>query len=127
MTMPLFKRAPAGDAEGFLAAISADAITEDEMTVVRVAGKKIILTRRAGRLYAIDASPAGLMLLLHLPPGREDEEAVRKLAEAGIESQTLSGHFAGRRKEQGLLLSFAGFSEDDLRRSARKLIEVLDD
>jgi len=56
MTMPLFKRAPAGDAEGFLAAISADAITEDEMTVVRVAGKKIILTRRAGRLYAIDSA-----------------------------------------------------------------------
>lgn len=80
-----------------------------------------------GRLYRIDASPAGLMLLLHLPAGRSDDEAMRRLAEAGIETQTLSGHYAGRRKEQGLLLSFAGFTEDGLRKSACKLIEVLDE
>ena len=33
-----------------------------------------------GRLYEIDASPAGLMLLLRLPEGASDEEAVRRLA-----------------------------------------------
>ncbi len=54
--MPLFKRTPAGDAEGYVATVPVAAVTEDEMTIVRVAGKKIILTRRAGRLYAIDSA-----------------------------------------------------------------------
>ena len=57
--MPLFKRAPAADAEGFVATVPAIAVTEDEMTTVRVAGKKVILTRRAGRLYAIDSACPG--------------------------------------------------------------------
>jgi hypothetical protein len=46
--------------------------------------------------------------------------------EHGIESQSLSGHYAGRKRKQGLLLSFAGFTEDEIARAARKLIEVLD-
>lgn len=78
-----------------------------------------------GRLFHIDASPAGLMLLLRLPKGRSDAEAVSLLSASGIDAQPLSGHYAGRNRGQGLLLSFAGFSEADLRKSARKMIEVL--
>jgi GntR family transcriptional regulator/MocR family aminotransferase len=78
-----------------------------------------------GKLFTVDASPAGLMLLLRLPPGVSDESMVEKLAAKGIETQSLSSHYAGRKREQGLLLSFAGFSEDDLQQAAAKLIGVL--
>ncbi len=78
-----------------------------------------------GRLYRIDASPAGLMLLLRLAPGQDDEAAVKRLHAEGIEVQSLSSHYAGRKRENGLLLSFAGFSETDLRKAATRLIEVL--
>ena len=36
-----------------------------------------------GRLYEIDASPAGLMLLLRLPQGVSDEETLQKLESRG--------------------------------------------
>ena len=49
---------------------------------------------------------------------------VEKLEAQGIETQSLSSHYAGRRREQGLLLSFAGFSEDDLQQAAARLIGV---
>jgi GntR family transcriptional regulator/MocR family aminotransferase len=78
-----------------------------------------------GTCFTIDASPAGLMLLLRLPDDSNDEDIVARLASAGIEAQSLSSHAAGRRKAQGLLLSFAGFNDDELKKSARRLIEVL--
>ncbi len=54
--MPLFKRAPASDAEGYVTTVAAAEVVEDTMTTVCLAGKKVILTRHAGRLYAIDAT-----------------------------------------------------------------------
>jgi len=78
-----------------------------------------------GRLFTIDASPAGLMLLLRLPNEASDEAIVAHLARHGIEAQSLSSHHAGRGRAQGLLLSFAGFSDDDLKKAASHLIEVL--
>ena len=78
-----------------------------------------------GRLYTIDASPAGLMLLLRLPGEQGDEALVTRLGNEGIEVQSLSSHYAGRKRAQGLLLSFAGFGEADLKKSAAGLIEVM--
>lgn len=78
-----------------------------------------------GRLFTIDASPAGLMLLLHLPPSESDEAIVAGLASHGIEAQSLSSHYAGRKRAQGLLLSFAGFTADELKKAAARLIEVM--
>lgn len=78
-----------------------------------------------GMLFTVDASPAGLMLLLRLPAGTNDEALVERLAAEGIEVQSLSSHYAGRSRQHGLLLSFAGFSEDDLHKAAGKLIEVM--
>ena len=80
------------------------------------------LTTEDGRLFTIDAAPSGLMLLLRLKPGDSDQEIAANLLAEGIEVQPLSTHYAGRRKEQGLLLSFAGFTERELQRAATKLI-----
>ena len=62
------------------------------------------------------------MLLLRLRPDDNDEELVTRLANAGIETQSLSSHYAGKTCEQGLLLSFAGFTEKELRAAAKKLV-----
>lgn len=78
-----------------------------------------------GRFFTIDASPAGLMLLLRLPPGASDEDLAQRLGSRGIESQSLSSHYAGRSRRQGLLLSFAGFSEDDLEKAAGDMIAIM--
>lgn len=78
-----------------------------------------------GRCFTIDASPAGLMLLLRLGGDASDERIVARLAAKGIEAQSLSSHFAGNPKSQGLLLSFAGFTDDELKRAAGQLIEAI--
>ena len=75
--------------------------------------------------FSIDASPSGLMLLLRLGPHENDEAVVSRLAGIGLEVQSLSSHYAGRSKEQGLMLSFAGFTEKELRVAARLLVEAL--
>ncbi len=78
-----------------------------------------------GKLFTVDAAPSGLMLLLRLRPDQNDEPIAARLAARHIEVQTLSSHYAGRKREPGLLLSFAGFTEKDLRRAAAALIEGL--
>jgi GntR family transcriptional regulator/MocR family aminotransferase len=78
-----------------------------------------------GRLFTIDAAPSGLMLLLRLRPDLNDGPIAARLATRHIEVQPLSSHYAGRKREHGLLLSFAGFAERDLRRAAAALIEGL--
>ncbi len=76
-------------------------------------------------LFRLEAPPSGLQVLLRLRHGLSDETASAVLQESGIEVQTLSSHYAGRKKDQGLLLSFAGFREDDLRAAATKLLHTL--
>ncbi len=78
-----------------------------------------------GRLFTLDAAPSGLMLLLRLKPAQSDVALAERLRAQNIEVQTLSSHFAGKNKEQGLLLSFAGFNETDLRTAARLLLKTL--
>ena len=78
-----------------------------------------------GQLFVIDAPPSGLSLLLRLAAGCDDEALARYLSAAGIDVTPLSGHFAGRLRQPGLMLSFAGFAEKDLRRAAALLIEDL--
>lgn len=76
-------------------------------------------------LYELDAPPSGLMLLLRFSKTTDDELLKNALLAEGIETQTLSSHFSGRRKEQGLLLSFAGFHESDLEKAAANLMRVI--
>jgi len=75
--------------------------------------------------FAIDASPSGLMLLLRLQVHEDDEKFVAMLGGAGIAAQSLSSHYAGKARERGLMLSFAGFTEKELRTAAKRLLEVL--
>ena len=85
----------------------------------------LIEALEGSKRFTIDASPSGLMLLLRLKPDENDEEMVAKLARAGLEAQSLSSHYTGRQREQGLLLSFAGFTDKELRAAAKRLVEIL--
>jgi GntR family transcriptional regulator / MocR family aminotransferase len=76
-------------------------------------------------LFRLDAPPSGLMLLLRFPSDADDEALENRLLAEGIEVQALSSHFAGRHKDQGLLLSFAGFQDSDLEAAALRLMAVI--
>jgi GntR family transcriptional regulator / MocR family aminotransferase len=78
-----------------------------------------------GSLFQLDAPPAGLMVLLRFAPHLEDDQIAVRLREQGVETLTLSSHYVGAARENGLLLSFAGFSERELRQSARIVLAVL--
>lgn len=83
------------------------------------------LSAAPAHLFTLDAPPSGLMLLLRFHGEENDEVIAERLLAAGVETQTLSSHYAGRRKERGLLLSFAGFQERDLQKAAKVLIDVI--
>ena len=79
-----------------------------------------------GRLFDLVAAPSGLMLMLKLRGAVDDEALVERLALRGVEAQPLSTHYAGRKREAGLLLSFAGFSERQLVDGAKLLLGQLE-
>ena len=79
-----------------------------------------------GRLFELDAAPSGLMLLIRLKNVADDEALAEHLAANGVEAQPLSAHYVGRKREAGLLLSFAGFSDKQLVDSAKLLLRLLE-
>jgi GntR family transcriptional regulator / MocR family aminotransferase len=80
------------------------------------------LSKYDGKLFTVDAPPSGLTIMLRLSDKHDDVALVEKLLASGIEVQSLSTHFVGRNRQQGLLLSFAGFAERELLRAAEKLV-----
>jgi GntR family transcriptional regulator/MocR family aminotransferase len=78
-----------------------------------------------GVLFELDAPPSGLMLLLRFNGKRDDVAICELLRTEGIDVQSLSSHYTGKVMGQGLLLSFAGFGEKQLRQAAAKLLKLL--
>jgi GntR family transcriptional regulator/MocR family aminotransferase len=100
------------------------------MRRIYAARRKALLAALApddGLLYHVDAAPSGLTLLLRLPPGVSDEAVAKRLKAAGIEALTLSSHYANPRRDHGLLLSFAGFDDQQLARAGQRLRDILSD
>jgi GntR family transcriptional regulator / MocR family aminotransferase len=83
------------------------------------------LAKHGGKLFTVDAPPSGLTIMLRLSDKHDDVAMTEKLLASGIEVQSLSTHFLGRNRQQGLLLSFAGFPERDLQQAADKLVRIL--
>jgi GntR family transcriptional regulator / MocR family aminotransferase len=84
-----------------------------------------VLLPHDGKLFELDAPPSGLLVMLRLADDVDDEMVVQTLAHENIEVQALSSHYVGRKKKQGLLLSFAGFVEKDLVEAAKRLIIII--
>lgn len=53
--MPLFKQNKDSGADTFVETVTARQVIEDEITIVRVGDRRVILTRYKGKVYAIDA------------------------------------------------------------------------
>lgn len=53
--MPLLKHRPERDEQGFVVAVAGAAVCEGEMTTIQIDGRKLILTRWEGRVYAINS------------------------------------------------------------------------
>jgi GntR family transcriptional regulator/MocR family aminotransferase len=85
--------------------------------------------REATSPIRIEAAPAGLHLLGHLPPRTNDSEVSRKLAEAGIDAAPLSAFAIERNLPPALILGYAGITErairDGVRRMQKRLVDGL--
>jgi nitrite reductase/ring-hydroxylating ferredoxin subunit len=53
--MQLFKSKAVPDADGFFETVAADAVREGELTAVTINGRKLLLTRYEGQVYAFSA------------------------------------------------------------------------
>ncbi len=78
-----------------------------------------------GKLFDVDAPPSGLTIMLRLNDSCDDDEIVARMNVSGIEVQALSTYYAGRKKRRGLLLSFAGFGENELVAAGKRLVSLL--
>jgi GntR family transcriptional regulator / MocR family aminotransferase len=85
------------------------------------------LTALNSSAFEIDAAPSGLTVLLRLNGSISDENIAASLSARGVEVQTLSSHFGSATAQQGLLLSFAGFSSEALQKGAKAIGACLDE
>ena len=131
-----------------LRGVAASLLAQPALAEFMLSGDLAIHIRRTRRLYAqrqealvsaagvldglleLVPSAAGMHLVADLAPRLRkkqmtDRIATRLAANAGVIVRPLADFFAGRPDRSALLLGFAGFNEDELRRAARVLADVL--
>ncbi|GEP57514.1 GntR family transcriptional regulator [Reyranella soli] len=130
-----------------LRGVAASLVAQPALAEFMLSGDLAVHIRRTRRLYAqrqealvssasvldglleIVPSTAGMHLVADLVPRLRkqmtDRAATRLAAEAGVVVRPLADFFAGQPDRSALLLGFAGFGEDELRRSVRVLAETL--
>jgi GntR family transcriptional regulator / MocR family aminotransferase len=74
-----------------------------------------------GERIALFLQPGGMHLLARFPGCRSDVALLRRAAAQGLAPAALSAHYLGRRREQGLLLSFTNIAEKEAARRAEAL------
>lgn len=130
-----------------LRGVAASLVAQPALAEFMRSGDLAVHIRRTRRLYAqrqealiaaagpldglleLVPSTAGMHLVADLSPRLRkrttDRVATEVAAKAGVVVRPLSDFFAGRPDRPALLLGFAGFDEDALRRSVRVLAETL--
>ena len=81
--------------------------------------------REATAAIRIEAAPAGLHLLGHLPPHADDGEVSRKLAQSGIDAMPLSAFAIKRKLPPALILGYTAIHERAIRDGVRRLRQGL--
>jgi GntR family transcriptional regulator / MocR family aminotransferase len=84
------------------------------------------LTGAFGDRVALARQPGGMHLLLRFLDGGSDLEQARRAEAQGLAPTALSTHYLGRRRAQGLLLSFTNIPESAAPRQAEALFRALD-
>ncbi|ATF20368.1 PLP-dependent aminotransferase family protein [Phaeobacter gallaeciensis] len=95
----------------------------------RQAAVLMAIKLHAADLLIVDPVPAGMHLVAMLAPDLQsrmsDTEAVERAKSAGVTVQPLSSFFVGPPVSQGLVIGFAGFSEEHLEKGVRALAAAL--
>lgn len=73
----------------------------------------------------IDFADAGMHVVVWLPEEWDDQTAARRAEEAGIITAPISGYTEMHKQPPGLVLGYAGFSEEKIRSSVRRLAVAL--
>ena len=77
-----------------------------------------------GRL-GVEMPAGGMQLIAGLPEGMSDAAIVKSLGERNIQARALSGFYLGEAKAQGLLLGFAGYTDEAIERGLEEIQEIL--
>ena len=75
----------------------------------------------------IEAAPAGLHLLGHLPRKVNDRQISRELAKAGIDARPLSEFTINRKLPPALIIGYTGINERAIGDGVRRLRRALRD
>jgi len=77
----------------------------------------------------LTASPheAGMHLVAGLGPdcALSDHDIARRAADAGLTVRALSAFYEGSEKPEGLVLGYAGLTEDEIKRDVKRLVSVM--
>lgn len=93
--------------------------------------QKVLVRSLANTDGLLDVAPAsgGMHVIAGLTPKltrrMTDRDAAQRAAAAGVTASALSTYYAGTPKRQGLVLGYASFDEDLLRKSSTRLVKAL--
>ena len=71
--------------------------------------------------------PAGLHIMLYLPPGRDEAEVIRRAVEAGVRVYPGAAYHLEQPAPPAILLGFSGLSETEIEEGLRRLAVAVGD
>ncbi len=84
------------------------------------------LTRLFGQPLSVPATDTGTHLVLGLRADADDRRLCLLAAEAGVVVRSLSPYYAGRRRQQGLILGFSAFNLLEIEQGLQRLARIAD-
>lgn len=79
------------------------------------------LEQQLGEKLSVEVPPGGIQLVARFKRGTADQEAVKRLVAAGVETRALSSLALGRRRDHGFLLGFAAWRESEISAAVRTM------
>jgi len=76
-----------------------------------------LIDEHLGDIGTYEDHRAGMQIAVKLAPGFEDKTIAKVAAEKGVTCFALSTYYASKSPQQGLLLGFCSFTEDEMRRA----------
>jgi len=84
-----------------------------------------LLQEKLGDVVTFEDHAAGMQLLARLPAGYDDQAIVEAATREGVITTALSDHYAQGKVQNGLLLGFCGFSEDEIEANISTIEKII--
>ncbi|QBJ77523.1 PLP-dependent aminotransferase family protein [Aquitalea sp. USM4] len=84
------------------------------------------LQQAVGEAIPLSSGQAGMHLVASLPPSINDQQLSQQAAREQLWLRPLSRHFLGAQQRNGLVLGYAGVEDNDIRRSALRLAQLVE-